>query len=320
MKKRKLIGLSALFLVLGATGCFGGTETPAKEAGYVSTKEGHYKIDEKGNKIGETEPHVLVDFEGDSTHKPVPATCEVSGKVCQKCEVCGKVVDKEVKPLDHDFVSSTDPDKAATCTRAGLLVCSRCGKTKESGEPLGHRWSTTGEALTEGATDAAVKKYSCTACSAASYEIDVKTGNLQLASGSSWKSGNNPESGAVKLNSDGQSFSFTFNLPKGFTGKMYQRAYMDNYSSNSSKKAFYETDSTANIEVLVNSNKVDLSSQNTVTFEQLFNGEVDGSNTVFKDILLGDVTLGTANTISYKRVKTLNMTVSTFIFVASENA
>jgi len=320
MKKRKLIGLSALFLVLGATGCFGGTETPAKEAGYVSTKEGHYKIDEKGNKIGETEPHVLVDFEGDSTHKPVPATCEVSGKVCQKCEVCGKVVDKEVKPLDHDFVSSTDPDKAATCTRAGLLVCSRCGKTKESGEPLGHRWSTTGEALTEGATDAAVKKYSCTACSAASYEIDVKTGNLQLASGSSWKSGNNPESGAVKLNSDGQSFSFTFNLPKGFTGKMYQRAYMDNYSSNSSKKAFYETDSTANIEVLVNSNKVDLSSQNTVTFEQLFNGEVDGSNTVFKDILLGDVTLGTANTISYKRVKTLNMTVSTFVFVGSENA
>ena len=320
MKKRKLIGLSALFLVLGATGCFGGTETPAKEAGYVSTKEGHYKIDEKGNKIGETEPHVLVDFEGDSTHKPVPATCEVSGKVCQKCEVCGKVVDKEVKPLDHDFVSSTDPDKAATCTRAGLLVCSRCGKTKESGEPLGHRWSTTGEALTEGATDAAVKKYSCTACSAASYEIDAKTGNFQLASGSSWKSGNNPESGSVKLNGDGQSFSFTFNLPNGFTGKMYQRAYMDNYSSNSSKKAFYETDSVANIEVSVNSNKVDLSSQNTVTFEQLFKGETDGSNTVFKDILLGDVTLGTANTISYKRVKTLNMTVSTFVFVSSENA
>ena len=320
MKKTKLIGLATLFLTLGVTGCFGPGETPETEQTYVGKTEGHYKIDSKGNKVSELEPHVLVDSDGDATHKPVEPTCELNGKTYKVCEVCKKMVEQSVPALDHNWVSSTDPAKAATCTRAGLLECSRCGKTKETGKPLGHTWSTNGEALTATGNNAAVKKYACTACSAASYEIDVKTGNLQLASGSSWKSGNNPESGSVKLNGDGQSFSFTFNLPNGFTGKMYQRAYMDNYSSNSSKKAFYETDNTANIEVSVNSNKVDLSSQNTVTFEQLFNGETDGSNTVFKDILLGDVTLGTANTISYKRVKTLNMTVSTFIFVASENA
>ena len=313
MKKRKLIGLSALFLVLGATGCFGGTETPAKEAGYVSTKEGHYKIDEKGNKIGENEPHVLVDFEGDSTHKPVAPTCEVSGKVCQKCEVCGKVVDKEVPPLGHDFVGSSDPDKAATCTRAGLLVCSRCGKTKESGEPLGHKWSTSGEALTEGATDAAVKKYSCTACSASSYEIDVKTGNFKLGSGSTWK--NDPSTGVCKLNGDGQSYSFTFNLPKTFKGKMYQRAYMDQYNANKSKELYYATDSVSNTKVTVNNKAIDISSQSTVTFEKVFGDELDGSNSTVKDVLIGDVELATSNTITFERVKTLNMLVSAFLFV-----
>jgi len=333
MKKTKLIGLTTLLLSLGISGCFGtaGSDTnkggkdddgttDVAEGTYMGVEKGHYKVDSKGNRLGEIEDHVLVDSTGDDKHKPVAATCALPGKGYKKCTVCGRFVEYSIDKLEHDYQPSSDPTKAATCTKPGYVECKMCGDLKETGKPLGHKFGA-GEALTiEGATDAAVKKSSCTACSEISYEIDVKTGNFQLASGSSWKSGNNPESGAVKLNSDGQSFSFTFNLPKGFTGKMYQRAYMDNYSSNSSKKAFYETDSTANIEVLVNSNKVDLSSQNTVTFEQLFNGEVDGSNTVFKDILLGDVTLGTANTISYKRVKTLNMTVSTFVFVGSENA
>ncbi|MCR5309382.1 MAG: hypothetical protein K6E21_04655 [Bacilli bacterium] len=326
--KRKLIGLTALLLSLSATACLGNddgnkgdtnkTDTDLSEAGYNSTNDEHYKVDEKGNRIGNREPHTFQEYEGDNNYKPVAPTCTAVGKAFKKCTVCGRVVSYNVPALDHTWGPTSDASKAATCTQAGFKECTICHK-QEATDALGHDMKEA-TAPTQGSTDAAVKKFACSRCNEVQYEIDAKTGNFQLASGSSWKSGNNPDSGAVKLNGDGQSFSFTFNLPKGFTGKMYQRAFMDNYSSNSSKKAFYETDSTANIEVLVNSNKVDLSSQNTVTFEDLFKGEVDGSNSVVKDILLGDVTLGTANTISYKRVKTLNMTVSTFVFVGSENA
>jgi len=318
MKKTRLIGLATLLMSLGMSACL--TSDPGKtnteEDGYVATDKGHYKI-ENGER-GPLEDHDLVPSQGDKKHVPVEATCDKVGKAFKECRICGRFVEEMVPALGHDL--QDNGGTTATCESAGVvnLKCSRCDytKTENSNGALGHQWGT------ETTVNEKVKKAPCTrsGCNRVEYVVDVGTAGLTLASGSSWKSGNNPESGSVKLNGDGQSFSFTFNLPNGFTGKMYQRAYMDNYSSNSSKKAFYETDSTANIEVLVNSNKVDLSSQNTVTFEQLFKDETDGSNTVFKDILLGDVTLGTANTISYKRVKTLNMTVSTFVFVGSENA
>ena len=143
MKKKGFLSLSTLLLLFGLTACplggGGGVVDDGGEQTYVGTKDGHYKIDSKGNKIGDTEPHVLVDSEGDAQHKPVPAECEMSGKACQKCTICNKIVDKVVPALGHDWVGSSDPEKAATCTKAGLQECSRCDKTRESGEPLGHQ-------------------------------------------------------------------------------------------------------------------------------------------------------------------------------------
>ena len=182
------------------------------------------------------------------------------------------------------------------------------------GVPHEHAFGEAETLAAEG-TNAVVKKSVC-ACGVVKYEIDVKTAQMQLAEGSAWK--NDPSSGVFKLNKDGHSASFTFALPKGFTGKMYQRAYMDSYNQQKEKSMFYYTDNVANIEVKVNDNAIDLSGLKDVTFGQAFGDELNGSNSTVKDVYLGDVTLNAANTISYKRVKTLNQLVSAFVFIGTE--
>ena len=182
------------------------------------------------------------------------------------------------------------------------------------GMPHEHAFGEAETLAAEG-TNAVVKKSVC-ACGVVKYEIDVKTAQMQLAEGSAWK--NDPSSGVFKLNKDGHSASFTFALPKGFVGKMYQRAYMDSYNQQKAKSLYYATDNVANIEVKINGNAIDMEPQKEVTFGQAFGDEVDGSNSTVKDVLIGDVTLAAANTISYKRVKTLNMIVSAFVFIGTE--
>ena len=203
MKKKGFLGLTSLLLLFGLTACPMGPNgnTGAEEGqSYVGTKEGHYKIDAKGNKVGETEPHSLVDFEGDSTHKPVAATCEVSGKVCQKCEVCGKVVDKEVKPLGHDWVASSDPDKAATCEKAGIQVCSRCDKTQETGKPLGHSFKS------EATSVAAITKEVCETCHSVAFVLDTAKTN------SGWNGSNGTGGTAYKMGSRSTEENATWNV------------------------------------------------------------------------------------------------------------
>ena len=205
MKKKGFLGLTSLLLLFGLTACPMGPNgnTGAEEGqSYVGTKEGHYKIDAKGNKVGETEPHSLVDFEGDSTHKPVAATCEVSGKVCQKCEVCGKVVDKEVKPLGHDWVASSDPDKAATCEKAGIQVCSRCDKTQETGKPLGHLFKS------EATSVASITKEVCerTGCNSVAFVLDC------TKTDSGWNASSGTSGTAYKMGARKSSEDATWNV------------------------------------------------------------------------------------------------------------
>ena len=332
MKKTKLFGLTALLLSLGISGCFGSPtneknngktdtsdgkdpEDTVEEGTYMGVNDGHYKVDSKGNRMGKMEDHVLVESTGDATRTPVEATCALPGRGYKKCTVCGRFVDYTIPKKEHNYQPSNDPALAATCTRAGLEECTMCKATRETGKPLGHSFGD-GEALTiEGATDAAVKKCTCSACSVNEYVIDVKTANMQLASGSSWKT--DPSTGAFKLNSDGNSASFTFKLPAGGKFKMYERAYMDAYKNNYEKKAFFATDNVCNIEVKVNDNVLDMSAQSNTIFSDVLGNSAEDiakDNSDVKDVLLGEVTLAADNTIVYKRVKTLNMIVSAFVF------
>ena len=186
-----------------------------------------------------------------------------------------------------------------------------------------HVWTAAADP-TEGATDAAVKKYTCE-CGKVKYEIAAETGNFVLAEdGSQWKT--EPTTGSFKLDkttgkAEGSNFSFTFALPKAFSGKMYQRGYMDQYGSNKTKKVYYQAGATKpNIEVTINNALVDMSEYSDLTFDQIFGDDLDGTNSTVKDVPVGDVNLLAANAVTYKRTQSLNMIVSTFVFIGTEAA
>ena len=107
---------------------------------YVGTNDGHYKIDSKGNRLSKMEAHELIDTAGDKTHVPVAATCSLPGRGYKKCTVCGRFVDYTIPKLDHDYQPSSDPDRAATCTKPGEVECTMCHKIKEA-PPIGHQIS-----------------------------------------------------------------------------------------------------------------------------------------------------------------------------------
>ena len=102
---------------------------------------------------------------------------------------------------------------------------------------------------------------------------------------------------------------------------MYQRGYMDQYSSNKTKKVYYQAGATKpNIEVTINNALVDMSEYSDLTFDQIFGDDLDGTNSTVKDVPVGDVNLLAANAVTYKRTQSLNMIVSTFVFIGTEAA
>lgn len=112
-----------------------------EDFGYAATSEGHYKVDQEGNRLSETEAHTLVESEGDQTHKPVAATCTNPGKGYKQCSVCGKFVEYEISKLDHeygDWVTSKEPttteegSKKRTCKNCGAEETATIAKVTES--------------------------------------------------------------------------------------------------------------------------------------------------------------------------------------------
>ena len=196
-----------------------------------------------------------------------------------------------------------------------------------------HAWTAAADPA-QGENDAVVKKYTCE-CGKVKYEIASKDGKFQLDGSSKWKDdASNPTKGDYfKLKTDGDSFHFTFALPKAFSGQMYQRGYMDSYSSNKSNKLYYAR-GVANIAVTVNGATDPIAMtgayptegkpENTyedVLFSDVFGTEADASgNSPVKDVLIGNIELATSNTITYKRVKTVNLTVSALVFIGTEAA
>ena len=186
--------------------------------------------------------------------------------------------------------------------------------------PHEHAWAEAAEQPVEGDTDAAVVKYVCPSCGMVKYVIAAKTAKMQVEASGDWKTDPTSSSdGAFKLN-NGKTATFTFALPKAFSGKMYQTCYMDSYNSNKTKKILYATNNHSNIEVKINGDALDFSRYSSTTFQQVFGDETNGSNSLTLDFELGDVNLAAANTISYKRVETLNMLVTHFVFIGREAA
>ena len=156
------------------------------------------------------------------------------------------------------------------------------------------------------------------------YEIAAQTGKFQLADdGSRWKT--DPSTGEFKLNNfsnrtEGCSFSFKFSLPQAFEGKMYQRSYMDSYKNNYTKKLYYQTNNHANIEVKFNGgDAIDLSQFAETTFQDIFGDGTGLDNSEVKDVEIGNVVLKASNSGTFKRVETLNMITSHFVFIGKDH-
>jgi len=123
--------------------------------------------------------------------------------------------------------------------------------------------------------------------------------------------------GYTKLNSNGDIMSFKFNVDKYFKGKMYLFGCMDGWGSNSGKKAF-SYNGNPNIEVKVNDEALDIAALADVVYTDFLSGDAsdysDDGYGYIGDILL----VPGVNTVSYKRVASMNTLVKDFVFVGQE--
>ena len=96
-------------------------------AGYIGNDDGHYPINDKGNRMGPDEPHVLNDFNGDEHYVPVEPTCATYGVRYKKCEICFKVIAYEIPKTEHDL-GEWEVTKEATFTEKGIRErkCTKC--------------------------------------------------------------------------------------------------------------------------------------------------------------------------------------------------
>ena len=103
---------------------------------FIGTADGHYKVDSKGNRISQREPHTLEEYEGDARHECISATCTSVGRGYKKCKICGKIVEYVIPKLDHDYGEWT-VITPSTATSKGLKVrtCSVCNTREEADIP-----------------------------------------------------------------------------------------------------------------------------------------------------------------------------------------
>lgn len=184
-------------------------------------------------------------------------------------------------------------------------------------QSLGQGWVLDNDVPLPKEGEALVKRYIHSETHKVKYEIDVATANMVLDEGSAFK--NDPQTGSFKLNRDGNGCSFSFSLNRPFIGKAYQVGYMDGYSSNRSRLLYYQTDNTANIQFTVNGVVTDTSAFTNLTFEQVFGDDTDGSTTSVKEVEIGNAVLLENNVVNFKRVKTMNLTISKFIFIGNDH-
>ena len=94
--KRKFFTTLALFVSLAITACGGGNK--GQEAKWESDKNGHWHVNEAGEKV-DTAKHT---FEEDKTQS-IAAKCEEGGKKVEVCSVCGFKKETTLSPLGHKW-------------------------------------------------------------------------------------------------------------------------------------------------------------------------------------------------------------------------
>ena len=297
MKKRFFATL-VLFASLALTACGGGNGGESKTSG-KSSKHTHSWTE--------------------WTEVTAP-TCEGKGQEKRTC-ACGEEQTREKDALGHNWDAGV-VTKAATCSEPGekTFTCSRCHATKKEEIKADHVWDA-GTEVAGAATEAAYKIFTCTVCNKAKkieFAAKQATGKYTI-DGSLKDDSTYPD--YMKLGSNGNSVTYTFQSTVGGTAKIYQRGVMDYWhdgnNDNHNRNYFSGKNSTdGNFELKVNGTAVDYSWSKDVTYEQMLPGEYTGTYSPLGDALIGECSIQSgANTIVYKRTESYNMLIKDFVII-----
>ena len=252
------------------------------------------------------------------------ATCEEKGSKERSC-ACGEKQTQDIAALDHDWDNGV-VTQAATCAVPGVMTytCKRCQKTKTEEIKADHTW---GEATPVAGADneAAYNMFTCTLCGAKKIEIAAKQAEGKATIDGSLKSDTTyPD--YMKLNTNGNSITYTFNSSIAGNATIYQRGVMDYWhdgnNENQARNYYSGKNSTdGNFELKVNDQVVDYSWSKDVTYEDMLPGEYTGSYSPLGDAKIGACAINAgANTITYKRTESYNMLIKDFVIIIDQPA
>ncbi|MEE3401868.1 MAG: hypothetical protein VZR76_02510 [Candidatus Enteromonas sp.] len=157
-----------------------------------------------------------------------------------------------------------------------------------------------------------------------SIKIEFAALDGTMAEGSSNKEGT-PE-GYLKLNSNGNSISYKFNLDANLDGKLYQRGMMDSYDANKKVTYYSQTKGAkhGNFKATLNGSTVYYGDKKDVTYGSMLgdatqtinDGKKDVTYSMPADCLIGDGFLKNGeNTFTFERVDSYNLAISDFVFI-----
>ena len=268
-----------------------------------------------GDVIGSNHVH---DFSDEGTVVLAP-THNSTGILRHTCS-CGEYFDEVIEAIPHEYddgVVIAEPTHSSTGIRRH--TCS-CGAIYDEEIPtIPYSWVSTGSATSGTGTN--YEMFNCSDCSAKKIEVVAESGTF--ASGSSNKTGT--PSGFIKLSSNGNSISYTFNYSgTATTARLYQRAIMDSWGSSYNKSAKYSTNATSpsgcNFSLTFNNSLVDMTDTKNIEYQEFLNGGVDtglgSSYSPMADCLIGTVQLVNGNnTFTYTRLASMNLSVHDYVII-----
>ena len=246
-------------------------------------------------------------------------TCTEKGSQERTC-ACGDKQTKDINPLDHTWDAGV-VTQAATCSVPGVktFTCTRCGATKTEDIKADHVW---GEAVVlaggEGQVD--LNEFTCTVCSKKKIEFVAKQESGKSVVDGSLKSDSQfPD--YLKLNSNGNSVTYTFNYATAGAATIYMRGVMDYWhdgnNENQARNFFSGKNSQdGNFELKVNDAAVDYSWSRDITYEDMLPGEAQGSYSPLGDAKVGSCNIVAGeNTVTFKRTESYNMLIKDFVII-----
>ena len=315
---KKFLTTMLTFVALALTACGGTPNTPSEEAKWETNNTHHWHINAEGEKVDNAKH----EFEEDPA-QAVAATCEQDGKKVEVCKVCGFVKESKITALGHDW-DGGEITKEATCSVPGERTyhCKRegCTATKTEEIKADHVWGAAQAVTGEGA-DVDYNLFTCTVCGTKKIEFVAKQPDGKCTIDGSLKSDSTfPD--YLKLGTNGNSISYSFNYATAGKAKVYMRGVMDYWhdgnNENQARDGYYagKNSSDGNFELKVNDEVVDYSWSKGMTYEDLIPGEAQGTYSALADCLVGDCNIAAGpNTFVFKRTESYNLLIKDFVII-----